>query len=126
MTPETVRPRKPHSLIPSDRVEGTAVRRSNGDFIGSIQRVMIDKLTGRVAYAILRFGGFLGFGEKHFPLPWAALTYNPDLEAYEVNLTEEELKQAPSYVATEEFDWGDRESEVDLHRHYKVPPYWGI
>src|SRR5215510_10239407 len=59
-----------HSLIPSDRVEGTAVRRSNGEKVGEIKRVMIDKVSGKVAYAVMRFGGFLGMGEKYHPLPW--------------------------------------------------------
>ena len=65
---------KPHTLIASDRVEGTAVRRSNGDKIGHIERLMIDKVTGNVAYAILSFGGFLGMGTSLLPLPWARLS----------------------------------------------------
>ena len=53
-----------HSLIPSDRVEGTAVRRSSGEKVGEIKRVMIDKTSGKVAYAVMKFGGFLGMGER--------------------------------------------------------------
>src|ERR1041385_6730337 len=56
---------KPHALIASDRVEGTDVRRVNGEKIGRIERVMIDKISGNVAYAVLTFGGLLRFGEKH-------------------------------------------------------------
>jgi hypothetical protein len=115
-----------HSLIASDRVEGTPVRRSSGEKIGTVQRLMIDKLSGNVAYAVLSFGGFLGLGEKHVPVPWASLNYSPTLEAYEVNLTDEELGKAPSYAADKEFDWGDRERERELHSYYKVPPYWGV
>jgi len=63
--------RQPHSLIASDRVEGTPVRRSSGEKIGTIERLMIDKLSGNVAYAVLSFGGFLGMGQKHLPIPWA-------------------------------------------------------
>jgi hypothetical protein len=58
-----------HSLIASDRVEGTPVRRTGGEKIGTIERLMIDKLTGNVAYAVLSFGGFLGMGQKHAPIP---------------------------------------------------------
>jgi hypothetical protein len=115
-----------HTLIPSDRVEGTAVRRSNGEKIGEIKRVMIDKVSGKVAYAVMRFGGFLGVGEKYHPLPWDALRYNPTLEAYELNLPDEQLSGAPSYGATFVFDWGDRERERHLHEYYKIPPYWGV
>jgi hypothetical protein len=114
-----------HSLVPSDQVEGTAVRRSDGTKIGVIKRVMIDKTTGSVAYAVLNFGGFLGFGEKHYPVPWASMRYNQRLEAYELNLTAEELASAPSVGSDKDFDWGDRDTEVAIHAHYKASPYWG-
>jgi hypothetical protein len=115
-----------HSLIASDRVEGTPVRRSDGEKIGAIERVMIDKLSGNVAYAVLSFGGFLGMGGKHLPVPWASLKYNPTLEAYELNVNEQDLANAPSYAKDADFDWGNRERERALHAHYRVPPYWGI
>jgi hypothetical protein len=67
----------PHRLIASDRIEGTAVRRPNGDMIGHIERLMIDKVSGQVSYAVLSFGGFLGLGTNLIPLPWARLRYNP-------------------------------------------------
>ena len=87
--------RETSSLIGSDKVEGTAVYRSNGDKVGSIERIMIDKRSGKVAYAVMSFGGFLGIGEDYYPLPWSLLTYNPQLEGYEVNIAEQQLKGAP-------------------------------
>src|ERR1700724_2986428 len=81
-----------HSLIASDRVEGTPVRRADGEKIGTIERLMIDKLSGNVAYAVLSFGGFLGVGQKHAPVPWARLTYDPALGAYRLDLSEDELR----------------------------------
>jgi PRC-barrel domain len=122
--PETAT-HSPHSLIASDRVEGTPVRRSNGEKIGSIERLMIDKVSGNVAYAVLSFGGFLGMGYKHAPIPWARLTYDTSLSAYRVELSNEELRNAPSTGAGEEFDWGDRSRELEIHNYYRVPPYWG-
>src|SRR5215472_2183138 len=116
---------QPHSLIASDRVEGTPVRRSSGEKIGTIERLMIDKLSGNVAYAVLSFGGFLGIGQKHFPIPWARLTYDRMLGAYHLDLSDAELRQAPSVAAGEEFDWGDRSREIEIHNYYRVPPYWG-
>jgi len=95
-----------HSLIASDRVEGTPVRRSSGEKIGTIERLMIDKLSGNVAYAVLSFGGFLGMGQKHVPIPWARLTYDRNLGGYHLDLTDDELKRAPSFAADQEFDWG--------------------
>ena len=64
---------KPHQLIASDRVEGTAVRRPNGDMIGHIERLMIDKVSGQVSYAVMSSGGFLGMGARLLPLPWGRL-----------------------------------------------------
>jgi hypothetical protein len=116
---------KPHSLIASDRVEGTAVRRPDGSKIGSIERLMIDKLSGKVAYAVLSFGGFLGMGEKHAPIPWDRLTYDPALEAYRVNLSDEEITCAPTHAAGGDFDWGDRSREIEIHNYYGSRPYWG-
>jgi sporulation protein YlmC with PRC-barrel domain len=117
--------RKPHSLIASDRVEGTPVRRSDGKKIGTIERLMIDKLSGNVAYAVLSFGGILGMGQKHLPVPWSRMQYNLLLEAYEINLTDEELAKAPSYAADREFDWGNRPREEEIHRYYGARTYWG-
>jgi len=65
--------REQGNLIGSDKVEGTAVYGANNEKIGSIERVMIDKMTGKVSYAVLAFGGFLGLGNDHYPIPWASL-----------------------------------------------------
>ena len=93
-------------MIGSDRVEGTNVYRSDGKKIGEIERVMIDKISGQAAYAVMGFGGFLGMGEDHYPIPWQRLTYNEKLGGYEVNLTDEQLKNAPHYATGEEWKWG--------------------
>jgi hypothetical protein len=122
MTDATVS--KAHSLIASDRVEGTAVRRPDGSKVGSIERLMIDKLSGKVAYAVLSFGGFLGMGEKHAAIPWERLTYDPALEAYRVNLSDDEISRAPTHSAGD-FDWGDRTREIEIHNYYGAKPYWG-
>ncbi len=113
-----------HNLIASDRVEGTDVCRPGGGKIGAIQRVMIDKLSGKIAYAVLKFGGFLGFGEQHFPVPWASLKYNIKRAAYEADITDEQLRNAPSYAGDQEFDWGDRSGEIVIHKVYRTPHYW--
>lgn len=115
-----------HTLIASDRVEGTEVRRPNGEKIGSIERVMIDKVSGKVAYAVLSFGGFLGIGHKHLPLPWEKLRYSTAQDAYELDVADEMLRNAPSYEKNKDFDWGDRSQEISVYNYYNVPPYWGI
>ena len=89
--------RETHSLIASDKVEGTAVYRSNGDKVGSIERVMIDKISGKVAHAVLSFGGFMGMGEDYYPVPWSMLKYDTNLGGYRVKLTKDQLDKAPKY-----------------------------
>jgi PRC-barrel domain len=66
-------------LIESDRVEGTAVYDPTGNNIGSIKRLMIEKISGRVAYAVMSFGGFLGMGTEEHAVPWNKLTYDTNL-----------------------------------------------
>ncbi len=105
-------------LIASDKVEGTEVRRSNGDRIGTIDRVMIDKRSGQVAYAVMSFGGFLGLGESRRPIPWASLRYNTDLDAYELDLSEDQIKAAPAYRDDDSFDWSDRGWNQSMSSHY--------
>ena len=117
--------RETASLIGSDKVEGTAVYRSNGDRVGQIERIMIDKLSGKVAYAVMSFGGFMGIGEDYYPLPWSLLTYNPSLEGYEVNVGEQQLKGAPKYSKHESWDWSDRAHGQKVHDYYGVAPFWG-
>jgi hypothetical protein len=117
---------KHHALVASDRVEGTVVRRLSGERVGSIQRLMIDKVSGHVAYAVLRFGGFLGMGEKHLPIPWERLKFDMTRQAYLVSLTDAELANAPSYAVDADFDWGDRSEQRRLHDFYGTKPFWGM
>ena len=112
-----------HDLIGSDRVEGTNVYRSDGTKIGEIERVMIDKLSGQAAYAVMSFGGFMGFGEDHYPVPWQRLTFNERLGGYELNVTDAQLKNAPKYSTGEEWKWDSAQGRT-VYDYYGVPPYW--
>ena len=110
--------RETSNLIGSDKVEGTPVYRLNGENVGRIERVMIDKISGKVAYAVMSFGGLLGIGEDYYPLPWSVLTYNPTLGGYEVEITEQQLKNAPKYSRHETWDWADRQRTQKLTDYY--------
>jgi hypothetical protein len=79
-------------LIESDRVEGTTVYDPAGNNIGSIKRLMIEKLSGRVAYSVMSFGGFLGMGSEEHPIPWSKLTYDTCLGGYRTDVTENRLR----------------------------------
>ena len=111
-------------LIASDKVEGTAVRNLSGDKIGTIERVMIDKRAGKVAYAVMSFGGFIGIGQDYVALPWHMLRYNENLDAYEMNITENQLRGAPAVGAGWDTGAVSRDWERDVHHYYGVDPYW--
>ena len=113
---------QPHSLVASDRVEGTLVRRSDGGKVGTIQRLMIDKHSGVVAYAVLSFGGFLGIGDDHYPLPWASLKYDTNLGGYRTGITEQQLQGAPKYGNDNEWSWEDQTRTRAVNDYYGVVP----
>jgi hypothetical protein len=117
--------RETANLIGSDKVQGTPVYRSNGERVGTIERVMFDKLSGKVAYAVMSFGGFMGIGEDYYPLPWSLLAYNERLDGYEVNVSEQQLKGAPKYSKHETWDWSDRARGRKVSAYYDVTPFWG-
>jgi hypothetical protein len=112
------------SLIGSDKVEGTAVYGADDQKIGSIQRIMIDKVSGKVAYAVTSFGGFLGIGEDYYPLPWPALKYDTRLGGYRTGLTADRLRGAPKYSRTSDWDWNDRARDREVYDYYKAPLWY--
>ena len=116
--------RETTSLIGSDKVEGTAVYGADHEKIGSIERVMIDKISGKVAYAVISFGGFLGMGEDYYPVPWATLKYDTKLGGYVLDFTRDELEQAPKYSESQGWNWS-RENDQRVYEYYRTEPYWG-
>jgi sporulation protein YlmC with PRC-barrel domain len=116
--------RETFNLIASDKVEGTPVYRGNGDKIGKIERVMIDKRSGHVAYTVMTFGGFLGIGDDYYPVPWSVLRYNESLGGYEANISDVQLKAAPKFRSVDDWKYGDRQRESAMYSYYGVTPYW--
>jgi len=109
------------NLIGSDKVEGTAVYGADDNKIGSIERVMIDKASGRVSYAVLGFGGFLGLGNDHYPLPWQSLKYDTRLGGYVTGVTENQLRGAPKFNGDRDWDWADAARNRSLDDYYGIP-----
>jgi hypothetical protein len=112
------------SLIGSDKVEGTTVYGGDDQKIGSVQRIMIDKVSGKVAYAVISFGGFLGMGEDYYPLPWANLKYDTNLGGYRVGVTESQLKGAPKFNRNTDWDWSDRNRDKAVYDYYHTPLWY--
>ena len=113
-----------HSLIESDRVEGTSVYSLNGDHIGTIKRLMIEKVSGRVPYAVVSFGGFLGLGAEDYTIPWSKLSYDTSLGGYRTDVNAERLQSSPDFNRSSDFDWSDRQRERELHDYWRAPYYW--
>lgn len=109
------------NVITSDRVNGTAVYGADDRHIGTIDHLVIDKQSGKISYAVMSFGGFLGLGEEHHPIPWGKLRYDTRLGGYRTDITEDQLRAAPARTN----DWyRDRSWEERAYSHYGVPPYW--
>ena len=123
MVTTTQTQRTDQSAIAVKFVNGTEVYNERGDHIGEIDDVMIDKRSGKVVYAIMSFGGFLGIGEKYHPLPWQVLTYDTKRSGYVVNMDDAQLKKAP-YYSREELSDNDLLWREKVFTHYKMPPYW--
>ena len=106
-------------LISSTKVEGTAVYNRAGDRLGTIQNFMVDKRSGKVEHAVLEFGGFLGIGSDHYPLPWKLLDYDTDQGGYVVDIDKSRLEKAPRY---------ERNSPPDFSSDYgrRVYGYWDV
>jgi hypothetical protein len=102
-------------LISSDRVDGTAVYDRAGKHIGSIDTLMIDKVSGQVKYAVVTFGGFLTLGQESFPLPWDKFEYDTSLGGYRADVSEEQLHGSPAEIRSSGHDWSDpaRTSNID-------------
>jgi sporulation protein YlmC with PRC-barrel domain len=83
--------------IPASKVQGTSVYSLNGEKIGKVEDIVLDKMSNEIMFAIVGFGGFLGIGEKYHALPWARLDYNSNQDGYVVGLTREALEAAPVY-----------------------------
>jgi hypothetical protein len=121
-TPATSAAFKP--LIESDRVEGTAVFGSDGGHVGTVKRLMIEKVTGQVAYAIISFSGVPETGRDLHTIPWGKLNYDKELGGYRTDITKSQLVEAPGVHAEELHDPGTRDREKQLHDYYDIPPYW--
>jgi len=108
-----------HPCISSHKVEGTPVYNPNGDKLGSIDDLVIDKQSGHVRYAALEFGGFLGIGTDRYPLPWDMLTYDTALDGYVVPVSRQQLDQAPHYEPSATPEYTDEYGR-------KVYDYYGV
>jgi PRC-barrel domain len=110
-----------HPVIESDRVEGTAVYGPEGTQIGTIKRLLIEKVSGRVLYVDVTFGGFLGIGVHHHTVPWDKLSYDKELEGYRTDVTEAQVQSAPAFYGDDRI-WPDRKREQEMRDYWHDIP----
>jgi sporulation protein YlmC with PRC-barrel domain len=103
---------------------GDPVVDRTGADIGKIEELMIDVATGRVAYAVLSFGGFLGFHDKLFAIPWAQLVVDEARKRFVMDVSKETLETAPGFDKDHWPDLGDLEYANGVYKHYGATPYW--
>jgi sporulation protein YlmC with PRC-barrel domain len=112
------------SAIRASRAIGTSVYNTQGEKMGKVEDVMLDKNSNAIMYAVVGFGGFLGMGEKYHPVPWSTLDYSTDKDGYVVPFTKEQLKAAPA-DGIDQLTRNDGEATRDsVYKYYKVTPYW--
>jgi sporulation protein YlmC with PRC-barrel domain len=111
-------------LLRSKTLFDYRVKSPQGEDLGKIEEVMIDMEVGRVAYAVLSFGGFLGLGNKWVPVPWDAVALRPDEKVLLLNVEKEKLQKAPNFEATTLPELANRPWGAVIHTYYGYPPYW--
>ena len=110
-------------LVASVKVIGTNVYDTGGEHIGSVEKLVLGKTSGHVAYAVLSFGGFLGIGSDYYPVPWETLTYDDSLGGFRVAITKDQIEGAPRDSREEDYDW--YEDGRSINDYYGARPYLG-
>lgn len=111
-------------IVSAGTVEGDAVKNLEGDDLGTVEHIMLDIPSGRIAYAVLKFGGFLGMGEKLFAIPWNALIIDTDRKCFILDVDKDKLKEAPGFNKDSWPTMADKQWASEIHNFYESPGYW--
>ena len=116
--------KKLRRVLAASTLDGDKVRNSAGDDLGSVDDIMIDIPSGRVAYVVLSFGGVLGMGNKLFAVPWDALRVDEDEKCFILNVDKRVLETAPGFDKDNWPDMADPDFSTRIYSHYGSKPYW--
>ena len=111
-------------VMAASTIDGNTVVSSDGDDVGSIKEIMLDVRAGRVAYAVLSSGGFLGMGNKLLAIPWSALTLDTDNKCFRLAATSDQVRNSPGFDKDSWPSMVDRQWASSVHQHYGREPYW--
>ena len=112
------------AVLSADTLTGDSVVNRQEEDLGKIEHLMIDLENGRVAYAVLSFGGFLGIGDKLFAIPWDSLKVDTAQKRFVLDVDKEKLEIAPGFDKANWPDMADRTWGTDVYRYYNAKPYW--
>jgi sporulation protein YlmC with PRC-barrel domain len=112
------------TALSATTITGDKVRNHDGEKLGHLEEIVLDVTSGRVAYAVLASGGFLGLGDKFFAVPWDLLTIDTENEEVVIDVSKESLENAPGFDKDNWPDVSDRSFVVDVYRYYGRDPYW--
>ena len=113
-----------NSPVKASSMIGTDVVNPKGDNLGDVKEVVIDPRTGKVAYAVVSFGGFLGMGEKLFAIPFSAFEYNVEKNEYVLDISKEKLTAAPGFDPDHWPSMTEEKWNRDVYKYYERSPYW--
>lgn len=111
-------------VMAADTLQGDSVVNPQGDKLGTIEDIMLDVPGGRIAYAVLSFGGIMGMGDKLFAIPWSALTLDADNKCFVLDIPQDHLKNAPGFDKDHWPTMADESWASQLHTYYNTQPYW--
>jgi sporulation protein YlmC with PRC-barrel domain len=111
-------------IMAAGTLTGEEVVNSDGETLGKIDSIMLDVPTGKIAYAVLSFGGFLGMGDKLFAIPWQALQLDTDNKCFVLNVDKETLEAAPGFDKDHWPSMADPQWAKQVHSYYGSRPYW--
>jgi sporulation protein YlmC with PRC-barrel domain len=111
-------------VLSASTMKGDDVKNAAGEDLGTIEELMLDVENGRISYAVLSFGGFLGLGDKLFAIPWSALTLNTEEKAFFLDASKTHLQNAPGFDKDNWPDFANKEWGQGIYEYYNVDPYW--
>ena len=116
--------KKYRRVLAASTLAGDQVQNSAGEDLGKVDEIMIDIPAGKVAYAVLSFGGFLGMGNKLFAVPWSALRLDEDKKHFILDVDKEKLENAPGFDKDNWPDMADTSWGTRIFSYYGAVPYW--
>jgi sporulation protein YlmC with PRC-barrel domain len=111
-------------IMAASSFEGETVVNAQGENLGEIEEIMLDVRGGRIAYAVMSVGGFLGLGEKYFAIPWPSITMDTDNKRFILDVDKERLINAPGFDQNHWPSMADRRWATEIHNYYGARPYW--